>query len=73
MQQHLYIADMIEKNIDKFSELFKSCNIDDIIGDIPNIFAGNVSEDWMERFVDIMTAWNDWFKERLEGHMWQRN
>lgn len=50
------IADMIEKNIDKFSELFKSCNIDDIIGDIPNIFAGNVNEDWMERFVDVMTA-----------------
>lgn len=50
------LADAIERNIDKFSELFESCDIDDIMEDIPNIFAGNVSEDWMERFVDIMTA-----------------
>lgn len=50
------LADVIEKDIDKFSELFKSCDIDDVMDDIPNIFAGNVSEDWMERFVDTVTA-----------------
>lgn len=50
------LADVIERNIDKFSELFESCDIDDIMGDIPNIFAGNVSKDWMWQFVAIMTA-----------------
>lgn len=49
------LADVIERNIDRFSELFASCDIDDIMDDIPNIFAGNVSEDWMERFVGTIT------------------
>lgn len=50
------LAEVIEKNIDKFSELFNSCHIDDVMEDIPNIFAGNVNEDWMERFVDAVTS-----------------
>lgn len=50
------LADVIKRNIEKFSELFESNDIDDIMEDIPNIFAGNVSEDWMEKFADIMTA-----------------
>lgn len=50
------LADVIKRNIDKFSELFESSDIDDIMEDTPNIFTGNVSEDWMEKFADIMTV-----------------
>lgn len=50
------LADVIKRNIDKFSELFESRDIDDIMEDIPNIFAGNVSEDWMDQFIDITTT-----------------
>lgn len=50
------LADVIEKNINGLSELFVSCDIEDIMDDIPNIFAGNVNEDWMEHFVDVVTA-----------------
>lgn len=49
------LAKVIERNLDKLSELFEPCDIEDIIGDIPNIFAGNVSKDWMEKFADVLT------------------
>lgn len=49
------LADVIKNNVYKLTELFESYNIDDIMADIPNILAGNVSENWMERFIDIMT------------------
>lgn len=48
------LSDMIEKKMDEMSALFDQCDIDDIMENIPDIFAGNVSEDWIERFVDII-------------------
>lgn len=48
------LADVIEKKIDKLAGLFISCNIDNIMDDIPNIMAGYVSEKWMCEFIDIL-------------------
>lgn len=47
------LSDVIEKNIDKLKEmdLFIDCDIDSIMEDIHNILAGNVSKEWMEKFV----------------------
>ena len=50
------LAEVIEKKLDEISTLFVQCDIEDVMENIPNIFAGNVSEGWMERFINIMTA-----------------
>lgn len=48
------LADTIERSIKaekrKFSKLFCSLDIDDIMDDIESIFAGNVSEEWLTQF-----------------------
>lgn len=41
------------KELDK-AKLFIYCDIDDIMGDMDNILAGCVSEDWLKRFVDVL-------------------
>lgn len=50
------LSEIIEKNIDKpkMSDLFVECNIESIMDDIQNIFAGNVSEKWMKKFVAVL-------------------
>lgn len=48
------LSDTIEKNINSMSKLFKSTDIDDIMGDIEAILAGNVPESWMKNFVDTI-------------------
>ena len=47
------LSEIIEKNIDKLkaADLFIECDVESIMDDIENIFAGNVSEAWMEKFV----------------------
>lgn len=47
------LSEIIEKNIEKLktADLFTECDIESIMDDIENIFAGNVSEAWMEKFV----------------------
>ena len=47
------LSEIIESKIDRLdkAELFIRCDIDLIMDDIDNILAGNVSENWMERFV----------------------
>lgn len=47
------LSDMIQKNIDrlKSADLFTRCDIDSIMEDIHNILAGNVSKEWLEKFV----------------------
>lgn len=50
------LSEVIEKNIHelKDADLFISCNIDDIMGDIAPILAGNVSEIWLKKFVSAL-------------------
>lgn len=50
------LADLINRNINnlKESELFIHCDIDSIMNDIERIISGNVSEEWMERFVNVL-------------------
>ena len=48
------LSQLIESKIDKLGDLFKSCDIDDIMDDIENILAGNVSEEWLVDFVNAL-------------------
>ena len=47
------LSEIIENKLESLDEtnLFIRCDIDSIMDDIDNIFAGYVSENWMERFV----------------------
>ena len=47
------LSETIEKSIEKLktADLFIECDIESIMDDIENIFVGNVSEAWMEKFV----------------------
>lgn len=50
------LSDIIEKKIDRLEEtdLFTRCDIEAIMIDMVNILSGNVSETWMEKFVNIL-------------------
>lgn len=50
------LSTLIESRLQelKKTKLFIRCNIDSIMMDIDNILSGNVSEDWLERFVDTL-------------------
>lgn len=50
------LSEVIEKKIDKLKEsnLFIECDIDCIMYDIDNIISGYVSEEWLEKFVNIL-------------------
>ena len=50
------LSNIIEKKIDKLeeAEMFYKCNIDIIMDCISDTIAGNVSEAWMEEFVNIL-------------------
>ena len=50
------LSEIIEKKLPQLrdAELFITCEIDDIMDDIDNILAGNVSEKWIEKFVNIL-------------------
>ena len=51
------LSELIEravKNEKKLSELFYSIDIDDIMDDIENIFAGYVSDKWMYEFASCL-------------------
>jgi len=52
------LSDIIEKKISelKKADLFIHCDIDSIMDDIDNILSGNVSEEWMEKFVNTLKA-----------------
>ena len=49
---------LIERNIDnpEFPELFVNVDVDDIMDDMENILAGGVSENWLTRFANCLTA-----------------
>ena len=51
------LTEVIEKKIPQLKEadLFIRCNIDAIMNDIDNILAGNVSENWLEKFVNVLS------------------
>ena len=51
------LAEVIEKKIPqlKVADLFIVCKIDWIMNDIDNILAGNVSENWLEKFVKVLS------------------
>lgn len=51
------LSEIIEnksENLNK-AHLFIECDIDSIMDDIDNIFVGNVSTDWLERFVAALS------------------
>ena len=50
------LAEVIEKHLKdlKKAKLFIYCDIDSIMDDIESIISGNVSEKWMERFVNTL-------------------
>ena len=50
------LSEVIEKNINglKKADLFIRCSIDDIMDDIANVLAGNVSEKWLKKFVSVL-------------------
>lgn len=47
------LSEIIENKLESLdkTDLFIRCDIESIMDDIDNIFAGYVSENWMERFV----------------------
>lgn len=49
-------TEIVEKKLKKLEEanLFIHCDIDSIMCDMDNIMAGYVSENWMEKFVNIL-------------------
>ena len=51
------MAEVIEKKIPRLKEadLFIKCKIEPIMYDIDNILAGNVSESWLEEFVNVLS------------------
>jgi hypothetical protein len=49
------LAEIIEKHIDKLNiDLFDNADIDDVMDRIDFILAGNVSEKWIEKFVNVL-------------------
>ena len=50
------LSELIERNIDALSasDLFYDTDIDSIMDDMESILAGNVSEDWLQKFVDCL-------------------
>ena len=52
------LSELIESKMEnlKEAELFRVVDIDLIMDDIEAIISGNVSEEWMEEFVDALTA-----------------
>ena len=50
------LSDVIEKNLDNLTkaDLFVDNDLDSIMVDMENILAGNVSENWMEKFVECL-------------------
>ncbi len=50
------LSEIIEENMPKLkaADLFIRCDIDSIMEDIESILAGNVSETWLEKFVEVL-------------------
>ena len=50
------LSDLIEKSLDKLKEanLFRSYDLDNIMADMDSILSGNVSEKWMQKFVECL-------------------
>ena len=51
---YVNLSRLIESKIDKLDDLFNVCEIDDIMGSMDLILAGNVSEKWLIRFVKAL-------------------
>ena len=51
------LSEVIENHICELSksDLFINCGINAIMNAMESVLAGNVSEDWMERFVDVLS------------------
>ena len=51
------LSEIIENKLEILNkaDLFIRCDTDSIMDDIDNILAGNVSENWMERFVAALS------------------
>lgn len=51
------LSDLITKKLDKLEtkNLFIRCNTNAIMNDMNNILAGYVSEDWITKFVEVLS------------------
>ena len=49
------MAELIESKLEKLDKLFKINEIDEIMFDIENILSGNVSENWLIKFVEELS------------------
>ena len=51
------LSDIIANKLPELKQanLFIHCDIDSIMEDIENIFSGNVSEKWMNKFVNVLS------------------
>lgn len=59
METYFYPFDMEEKwdrSMRKFAEMltFTKCSLNAVMGSMEGIIAGNVSEEWFERFVNTL-------------------
>ena len=54
----VYLSKLIEDHLKdlKKADLFISYDLDDIMDDLPNILAGDVSEEWFEKFVSVLNG-----------------
>ena len=50
------LSEVIEKKLDELKEadLFRRCTVDSIMNDMENILSGYVSEEWLNKFVDVL-------------------
>ena len=50
------LSDLIESKLEaqKKAELWKICEVDEIMYDIDNVIAGYVSDDWLKKFVTVL-------------------
>ena len=50
------LSEVIENNLQNLNkaDLFTKCSLNAIMGSIESIIAGNVSEQWFERFVNTL-------------------
>lgn len=50
------LSEVIEKKLNELKEadLFRRCTVDSIMNDMENILSGYVSEEWLNKFVDVL-------------------
>lgn len=53
-EHEVNLSELIESKMSNLNDLFIDCDIDSIMDDMENILAGNVSEEWLTNFVNMI-------------------